>query len=389
MTKAIQLFATLKEISYSKTLRSPPLPKYHLEDLKDNLSIPHSTFILDTDKESYSFSQWVSPKRTRSFPYARIYDSLGSKNRVTIIPFCKDEGFDGDRDFIQWDTVSLMNLLNVYTIIGYYVSATKNIRPKQIDKNKITNQKYNYAYIAEQINKLESYQSDALHWNLKQLEQELPHIANLTIESYHKISEETGVKLHSEDGIRSRCKIILKDINEFKDLSRELAKQAQKRESLTIQPKEEVRGIKVKINMKNLLGGNYFMTSDEGFLLNNKFYLIEMKHSSRKMLPSINDIKDGIIKMILYTNIDKLELNGHYIQHRAILGLTSAQVTGDLHSNMSSQATQDFITLNNFSTKERNKLLSVIEEAKENQFGLFVINPRSMRNQKKILSNFE
>lgn len=81
----------------------------------------------------------VSSKRTRSYPYARVYDRLAFQGKkVTIIPIFKDEGLDGDRDFLQWDTVSLMSLLGVYVIIGYYVSATPN--PNY--KNKITNQRF-------------------------------------------------------------------------------------------------------------------------------------------------------------------------------------------------------------------------------------------------------
>ena len=67
----------------------------------------------------FAVSWWVSPKRTRSYPYARVYDTLGfSGKKATIIPIIKDEGKDGDRDFLQWDTISLMSLLGVYVIVG-------------------------------------------------------------------------------------------------------------------------------------------------------------------------------------------------------------------------------------------------------------------------------
>ena len=71
-----------------------------------------ATFLLKIDENVVAVSWWVSPKRTRSYPYTRVYDSLGfSGKKVTVIPIIKDEGFDGDRDFLQWDTVSLMSLL--------------------------------------------------------------------------------------------------------------------------------------------------------------------------------------------------------------------------------------------------------------------------------------
>lgn len=111
---------------------------------------------------------WVSPKRTRSYPYARVYDTLAfPSQKVTIIPIFKDEGKDGDRDFLRWDTVSLMSLLDVYVIIAYYKSASKN--PDY--KNKITNQRFDIDYLKAQLSELLSYQSDALHWNLSQIDQ--------------------------------------------------------------------------------------------------------------------------------------------------------------------------------------------------------------------------
>lgn len=386
MNNTVELLATLKEINYSAKIVSK-LSTYPLIDLTNNSLISKANCILKTDKDSYAFSQWVSPKRTRSFPYARVYDTLSIKNRITLIPFCKDEGFDGDRDFIQWDTVSLMSLLNIHVIIGYYVAAHKNNRPKQIHKHKITKQLYDYLYVTQQIKEIESYQSSALHWNLKQMEK-LHNVAKLTLNHYQNITLQTGVKLHSEEGIKNRIKKIRTSVDEFRNLSRLLAKKAQHRENLTTQPKERVIGKKVSISMKNLLGGHYFMTADEGVLIDNKFYLIEKKHSAKEILPSYNDIKDSLIKMALFTNIDRLTLGNKVLSHRSMVGLTSSKVTGCLHSKMSDKDIAKFITTNHLSPKEERKLLSVIHEARSNKFGLFVINADEMQSQNKVLSKF-
>jgi hypothetical protein len=118
-------------------------------------------FILNINEDNqFAISWWVSPKRTRSYPYARVYDTLGfSGKKVTIIPIFKDEGKDGDRDFLQWDTISLMSLLNVNVILSYYSSAEASSRYK----NKITNQRFDIKQIEEQLKNLIHYQSDALH----------------------------------------------------------------------------------------------------------------------------------------------------------------------------------------------------------------------------------
>lgn len=86
--------------------------------------------------------------------------------KATIIPIIKDEGADGDRDFLQWDRVSLMSLLNVYTIISYYDSATKNSGYR----NKITCQAFDTNHLRTQLSALRNIHSSAVHWNSQQCE---------------------------------------------------------------------------------------------------------------------------------------------------------------------------------------------------------------------------
>jgi hypothetical protein len=57
---------------------------------------------------AFAASKWVSPKRTCSYPYEKVYNTLNFSKKITVIPIVKDEGFDGDRDFLQWDTVYLI-----------------------------------------------------------------------------------------------------------------------------------------------------------------------------------------------------------------------------------------------------------------------------------------
>ncbi len=56
----------------------------------DNLDVALSkdgTFILNIDDRKLAISWWVSAKRTRTYPYARIYDSLSFQGKkITIIP---------------------------------------------------------------------------------------------------------------------------------------------------------------------------------------------------------------------------------------------------------------------------------------------------------------
>jgi hypothetical protein len=120
------------------------LPEVNFADL--NINSAFSSFLISDKKYNYGISKWVSPKRTRSYPFERVYNTLSVPKRITVIPIIKDEGAKGDRDFIQWDTVSLMSLLDVYVIFAYYNNAIKHPRRE----NKITQQKFENDYVKEQ-----------------------------------------------------------------------------------------------------------------------------------------------------------------------------------------------------------------------------------------------
>ncbi|WP_096525883.1 hypothetical protein [Candidatus Endomicrobiellum trichonymphae] len=205
----------------------------------------------------------------------------------------KDEGKSGDRDFLQWDTVSMMSLLDIYVIFAYYSDAKKL-------ENKIAEQKFDNDYIISKIKEIEDYHSSALHWNLKELT-DLHFIADKIKYSYLRIEKKTGVKLHGFKGIDVFRNKISKNIKDFVEFSREKARKAQVREYKTIQPKESLNTLsKAKITISNYLGGKYFFTVDEVVLNKNIVKLVESKHSRNSVLPGASDIKDGLVKMILY-----------------------------------------------------------------------------------------
>jgi len=296
------------------------LKTYPISDLHSALSREGSFILSLDDKKRLALSWWVSAKRTRSYPYARVYDTLSfDGKKVTIIPIMKDEGKEGDRDFLQWDTISLMSLLGIYVIVGYYKDAEKSQRYM----HKITNQRFDIQYIKEEINNILSYQSDALHWNLSQIEK-IGEIAKAALCYYEKISKNLGVQMHSKEFAEKRINELIKSKETFMQLSRELAKKAQNRESITKQPKEKLSGLKATLTIKNYLGGYYFFTCDEVKIEKDEIYLIEGKHSKQSLIPSSEDIKDGLLKMILFTNLKEVKIAGKEYQPVAVLKLTSA-----------------------------------------------------------------
>jgi hypothetical protein len=313
----MDLLAKIKGIKY-KPFLCRELDVFDFNDLAKALT-SCASFILNINKENkLAISWWVSAKRTRSYPYARVYDTLGfSGKKITIIPIVKDEGKEGDRDFLQWDTVSLMSLLGVYVIIAYYNEA----EPSKRYKNKITNQRFDITYLKEQIKNILSYQSDALHWNLAHIDN-IGKIGQKALESYDRISKKLGISMHSRQSAEKRINELLKGKEEFMNLSRTLSEKAQRRERLTIQPKENLSGIKAIITIQNYLGGLYYFTADEVEIKGNNVFLIEGKHSKTNSLPSLEDIKDGLLKMILFTNLEDVSVDGKDYNPIAVLKLT-------------------------------------------------------------------
>ena len=355
MSEAV-INAKITGISYTPLL-CKSLPSCTEKDFASALQ-KKAAFLLDIQSgvaagNAVAVSAWVSPKRTRSYPYARVYNTLAhSGKKIAIIPFVKDEGRNGDRDFIQWDTISLMSLLDVNVIVAYYSKAEKNIDYP----NKITHQELDAEFVRRQIHKLLSYQSSALHWNIEQINN-IADIAELSKLHYANISEKTGVALHNLSGIDERIKIITNSKDDFMRMSRDFSKAAQTREIYTIQPKEYItEGMKARINITNYLGGTYYFTSDEAIIKGNNVYIIEGKHTESGVLPSLDDIKDGLLKMILYTNLKEVVVGGKTYIPIPVLKLTSGYICAEAEPDYSASAKRIITTL--------------LKEAKLNNFQL-------------------
>lgn len=323
-----------------------------------------SSSIISSQQNRFAVSKWVSPKRTRSYPYERVYNTLSSSKRITIIPVVKDEGLKGDRDFLQWDTVSLMSLLDVYVILAFYDKAEKHpTRP-----NKITKQQFNNSYVIEKIREIGEYHSSALHWNLKELKA-ISNVLEKIQESHCRISVETKVEFHSKKGLENFVANISENVDSFMASSRLKAESAQQREFVTTQPKEILStATKAKITITNYLGGKYFFTVDETFAENEKIYLIEAKHTNSGKLPSLGDIKDGLLKMMLYTNLENVLVDDVLHKSFPMLRLTSHRLKGRVASNSNEKEIFGFLIANKFNKRMIEFVERLFEEARHNNF---------------------
>ncbi|MBD3190506.1 MAG: hypothetical protein GF308_07670 [Candidatus Heimdallarchaeota archaeon] len=381
LSREIVLEAEIRNVEYTPTMVNKDiLPEYSFEEFQRG-EVTSGNFLLKMEDQCLAISRWVSPKRTRSYPFARIYDTLNYKNRLTVIPLVKDEGIGGERDYLQWDTVSLMSLLRVYVIIAYYASAEPHPKRKYQGK-KITNQEFDYNYLTEKIKQFLHYQSDALHWNLNQMDN-LQKIAKMCEQKYYEeISSELGVPMHSREYFKRKIEKIIADSEQFKQTSRKQAREAQSREVQTIQPKEQlITNSKAVLTIRNFLGGAYYFTTDECLINQDKIFLIEKKHTKRQ-LPSINDIKDGILKMVLFSNLDNVRGKKKEFKSTAILGLTAKKFPGI----WTSWGVEDYES-ENLTNRNREILEKLKEEARVNGFYVFVLNSKLHKKQNELLKS--
>ncbi|MFM7370506.1 MAG: hypothetical protein ACKO2Z_22505, partial [Sphaerospermopsis kisseleviana] len=120
MSETLHLTGFIKGVTYK-----PYLGEKLQEITIDNFDVNKASAygLIKSPITEIAYSKWVSPKRTRSYPFARMYNTYNSSKIITIIPLIKDEGKDGDRDLIQYSTISWMNLLNIYIVLAYYEKA--------------------------------------------------------------------------------------------------------------------------------------------------------------------------------------------------------------------------------------------------------------------------
>ena len=333
-------------------------------------------FLVNNEKEKIAVSRWISPKRTRSYPYERVYDTLAQKGKkATIIPVVKDEGLGGDRDFLQWDTISLLSLLNVHFIPAYYNDAVKNTNRN----DQITGQKLDNEFVTGKLNEVFNFKGTAREWNEKE-SKDLKITFEKARTAYREISKTTKTYLHNEDALNEIIKLS-ENPNDFVSFSRTKAQKGQNRELSSIQPKEALlTDTKGGVTITNLNGGRYFFTCDETRVEDGTLYLIEDKHSQRAIMPSENDIKDGLLKMMVYTNLKNVRVGKNPLKSKAVLRLTSIKLVGSINSDMKDAEIKQFFEANKLETSKQNLINKLFQEARENKFTIIIEHGETIKN---------
>jgi hypothetical protein len=144
--------------------------------------------------------------------------------------------------------------------------------------------------------------------------------------AYQKISKDTKTYLHDVGALDELIKYATTPQN-FIEFSRRKSQSAQSRQFVTELPKEALStDTKAKVTINNALFGRYFFTCDETKIENKTVYLIEAKHSARTKMPSRNDIKDGFVKLMLYTNLQNVKVGSAPHRLKVQIRLTANQL---------------------------------------------------------------
>lgn len=364
------------DVNYTTFLHKEKLKIYNVDSFNVN-SVQKSGLIdLGTPGNYIAYSKWVTPKRTRTYPYRDIYNTYSSNaKRVAIIPIIKDEGKDGENDRINAITFSWMNLINVYIILGWYEDADLNRKnPKKPEK--ITNQHLNAEYIREKILQISKYQATALHWNTTHFKSDFEKVYLNAVASYEKISQEKDVEMHNPKVHLDTLERYKVDdhfsIDEFKKQTLTRSLGAAHRESVTDHQfeslSEDAKGI---FHISNYLGGEYHLTADEIIWENDRLIIQESKNTKGK-LPSDVDIRDGLFKLILFKNMEKVKFGSM----EDVPFITRLKLTGDLIGNLNLPCADDLVSNfcdNNKLKPAKQKTIKLLnQEATENNLQIWI-----------------
>ena len=191
----LYLTGFIRDATYTPYLNPSQFSEYNISQFDVNQAQACGLINLGASGNNLAFSKWVTPKRTRSYPFARIYNTFHlNTKKVTIIPIIKDEGAGTqNNDRINFITFSWMNLLNIYIILAWYEDAER--KPNTTDR--ITNQILNAENVREKLLEVSRYQMTALHWNTTHFENDFEPIYLNAVAGYKKISREENVAVHS------------------------------------------------------------------------------------------------------------------------------------------------------------------------------------------------
>jgi hypothetical protein len=163
---------------------------------------------------------------------------------------------------------------------------------------------------------------------------------------------------------------IMRDFENFKNISLRGSRRASIRETQTSHGFEYLSdGLKATFQIENYLGGVYYLTADEVVQSGDTYVIQESKNSTAGFLPSLSDIKDGLFKLILYSNLDSLRLDSQSVEFKSSLKLTGNKISGSLSMPCDEGLMIQFLSKNKggYSKREEETLRKLNLESSNNK----------------------
>ena len=322
------------------------------------------------NKETVAISVWTTPKRTKTYPLARVYTTLSyGGTKITIIPVMVDYGKHGERGKIQPNTVDWMTSVGVYLILGVYIDA-KKAKVGRLAKNASAKtkssegkpkfakgQRFDLKYLQKQIEKIIENKPDIKKWNESQLIT-IPNLLENGINHYKRLGEELDVPLSDFSRLEKNVEIWKNDFDQFLADHEDLSKGAQDSETHTDHKLEDVPGKKGKINIDFGESRKLYLTSDNMKLDKDKCLVtfLEGKNASKKKFPGKEDIKEALFKLMIFKNSD-FYFEGKKFEKKLVCYLTGQHDNVEDEFRVKFQSLIDECNANNIELKLNDKII--------------------------------
>ena len=145
------------------------------------------------------------------------------------------------------------------------------------------------------------------------------------------------------------------------------------RETVTVHKLESIgqdeKGI---FSITNYQGGEYYLTADGIYWEDNQLIIQESKNTTKKKFPSISDITDGLFKLILFANMESVDIadrnNVPFITRLKLTG----KITGNLFLLNSTNRVSHFCQENRFSSTHQKTITLLNQEAEINDIQIWI-----------------
>ena len=285
--------------------------------------------------ENIAISVWTTPKRTKTPPWPRVYETLAySGKKITIIPVQASYGLDGDHNIIQPNTISWITAIaDIYVIIGVYTNASKTAKgppPANINPQKKSTQgepvfanfKFDLNDIENQITEIIENNPKVNDWNLLQI-RKIPELLSMSIKHNKRLGKKLGVNVQNFSQAEKKLVAWKNNHDEFLAEFDKRSAEAQNREYNSSQKLENVPGNKGKVEINVQHFPKLHLTADSMEVNENEkiITLLEGKNSTKETFPPPGMVLEQLVKFMVFKNCD-FQINEDVYQKRLICYVT-------------------------------------------------------------------